>query len=144
MSEKLANVFDVEHHDVVLSDQESTQVVVPANTENAEDSDMDFARSNYYEIIDQSKAAINTAMRIAAESENPRAIEVLSGLLKNAADINRQLVQMNKDRQDVKIAKNAAKTAPSSGSTQQLTQHNNIIMTGSLQDITKLLKDQQI
>ena len=141
MSEKLANVFDVEHHDVVLSDQESTQVVVPANTENAEDSDMDFARSNYYEIIDQSKAAINTAMRIAAESENPRAIEVLSGLLKNAADINRQLVQMNKDRQDVKIAKNAAKTAPASGSAPQIQSTNTVVFTGTAADITKLLNN---
>jgi hypothetical protein len=138
MSETLAKVFDVDHEVV-----NATQVVVPEESENSEDSDFDYAKANYYELIEQGKAAVNTAMRIASESENPRAIEVLSGLLKNMADVNKQLVMMNKDRQDVKIAKNMAKTKSTSTVPQIGQQTNNIIMTGSLKDVTKLLKEQE-
>lgn len=139
MSEKLANVFDVEHHEIV----EQNQTVVPAASENAEDADFENARSNYYEILDQSKATINTAMRIAAESENPRAIEVLANLLKTTADINKQLVQLSKDRQDVKIAKRTAKTEATSGSVPQIQSQNTIVFSGSSKDLQKLLADKE-
>ena len=134
---KLAEVFDVEHHEIV----ETNQTVVPAESENSEDEDFNSARSNYYELIDQSKATINTAMRIAAESENPRAIEVLANLLKTTADINKQLVQLSKDRQDVKIAKKTAKTGSASESVPQIQSQNTIVFSGSSKDLQKLLSE---
>lgn len=134
MSEKLANELDIEHVPMELDIQ---QTVIPGG--EPEDVDFDAARGNYYELIDQGKAAINTAMHVAAETQNPRALEVLSGLLKNMADINKQLVMMSKDRADVKSAKKQVKSAdiPQVGH-----QTNNIIMSGSLRDITRLLKEQ--
>lgn len=134
MSEKLANVFDVPHEEVNL---DISQTVIPAG--EPEDVDFEIARGNYHEILDQGKAAINTAMRIAAETENPRAIEVLSGLLKNMADVNKQLVQMSKDRQDVKVAKKQNSLPNGGVNTPQIQSQNTVVFTGTSADLSKLL-----
>ncbi len=105
-----------------------------------EDVDGDYTRKNQIELIEISKAAVNTAMRIASQSESPRAIETLAGMLKTASELNRQLVQQSKDRVEVKQAKKGISNQPQIG--QQT--NNNIIMTGSLKDITKMLKDPNI
>jgi hypothetical protein len=105
-----------------------------------EDVDADYTRKNQIELIEISKAAVNTAMRIASQSESPRAIETLAGMLKTASELNRQLVQQSKDRVEVKQAKKGVGGNVPIG--QQTT--NNIIMTGSLRDITKMLKDPSI
>ena len=139
MTDPLSNVFGTEPHEITM---ELDPLVVPKESESPEDADYDFARSNYYELINQGRAAVNTAMHIAAETQNPRAIEVLSGLMKNMADVNKQLVQLAKDKADVKAAKKELKTLPQQA--QIGTQTNNIIMTGSLKDVTRLIKDQNL
>lgn len=136
MSDSLSNIFDVEP---VIT--ETVPTVIPNGNE---DTDFDVARANYFELIDASKAAVNTAIRIAAESENPRAIEVLSGLLKNAADINRQLIMLSKDRQEVKIAKIAAKsvnTNQGQNTQPQITSQNTIVFSGTSADLSRLLNE---
>jgi hypothetical protein len=130
--EKIAEVFDMTPHT-----EEISQVVVPTAEENAEDTDFEYARQNYYELISQGQAAMNTAMRIAAESENPRAIEVLSGLLKNMADVNRQLIQMSKDKADVKTAKGTKTGQP----IQQIGSVQNAVFVGNSADLNKMLAE---
>ena len=70
MSQTLANTFNVEHHEIVSA---SKELPIVAETPEQEDGDFDVAREIQHELLDQGRAAINTAMRIAAESENPRA-----------------------------------------------------------------------
>ena len=101
--ETLDNVFNVNTAPVPAKQEVNLPVV--AEEKDTVDTDFDIARNNYLEILEQGKAAINTAMLVASQSENPRAIEVLSGLLKNMADINKQLVQMSKDKNDAKGVK---------------------------------------
>lgn len=130
MSEKLAEVLDIEH---VPTELDITQTVIPAG--EPEDVDFESARANTYELIDQFKASINTAMHVAAETQNPRALEVLGNLLKSAADVNKQLVQMSKDKADVKAAKKQITNPqqPQIGTVQQA------VFVGSSADLTKLL-----
>lgn len=113
------------------------EVVIEGN-KDSEDADFDYARGNYYEIIEQGKAAIQTSMHIAAETQNPRAIEVLSGLLKNMADVNKQLVQMSKDKQDVKLSK---QQASGKGSVQPIGTQQNITFVGTSADLNKIIAD---
>ena len=105
----------------------------------SEDVDFQYARNNYIEIIETSKAAMTTAVRVAAESENPRAIEVLGNLLKVAADINRQMVQMSKDKEDIKTVK--ANRGKKSGEAPQINSTNTVVFTGTSADLAKLLKE---
>ena len=119
--------------------------VVPAMTtevmtipgQDTEDEDFAAARSNCYELVDMTKAALNTAILVANESQNPRALEVLGQLLKTSSEINRQLIQMNKDKIDVKAAKQALKM-PTPGVQPQIGQQN--VFIGTSNDMQQLLK----
>jgi hypothetical protein len=126
-------------------------VPIEVNTDNPvvmqqgdpEDVDLDYARGNMYELLEKSKAALNTAIKVAAESENPRAIEVLSNLMKNMSDMNRTLLGMTKDREDTKSVK-AQRKAPSQPSAQQMPQINSqqtVVFTGTSADLAKLLAE---
>jgi hypothetical protein len=132
MTDRISEILDIEPHDVTLEVEKTDVAVV---TENVEDDDFVAARANYYEIIDQGRAAVNTAMMIAAETQNPRAIEVLSGLLKNMADINRQLINISKDRADVKTAKGTKSQQP----LQQIGTLQQAVFVGNSAELAKLL-----
>jgi len=135
---KIAEIFNMTPHETEVIEASS---IVPAQPISAqvEDDDFDFARKNQYELINQGKAAVNTAMRIAAESENPRAIEVLATLFKEVSGMNKQLVTLNKDLADVKVAK----TGKGNGNApaQQIGTQQNILFTGNGSDLNKLLAE---
>jgi hypothetical protein len=135
---KLDEVFDIDPHDIQTT---SCQTVIPPESDSTEDQDFSVARANYFEIIDATKAAINTAVRVAAESENPRAIEVLSGLLKTAADINKQLIQLNKDKAEVKVTKKQASGQLQSSMQPQIGTVQQAVFVGSSADLNKMLSD---
>jgi len=139
MASDIHEVFDIDPPSVPTT--LDVKDVVIEDSKDAEDADFDYARGNYYEIIEQGKAGITTAMMIAAETQNPRAIEVLSGLLKNMADVNKQLVQMSKDKQDVKISKAQAtgKVAPVPSGAGGTTQ--NVTFIGTSADLNRLLAE---
>jgi hypothetical protein len=125
-------------------------VPIEVNTDNPvvmqqgdpEDVDLDYARGNMYELLEKSKAALNTAIKVAAESENPRAIEVLSNLMKNMSDMNRTLLGMTKDREDTKSVK-AQRKAPQSSAQQmpQINSQQTVVFTGTSADLAKLLAE---
>ena len=130
MTKQLEQIFDVAPVEVVHPDQ-TTTVVIP---EGEVDTDHEYARSVNYEILSKGSEALDIAMRIARESENPRAIEVMSGLMKNLSDISKNLVVLNKDKAEAKSAK-GGKLQPA---TQIGTQ--NVVFAGSSSDLNKLLK----
>ena len=134
----LHEVFDIVPSEDSTIDIPKTEIIPVSET--AEDDDFNAARDNTYELIDISKAALTTAMLIASETQNPRAIEVLSGLLKTSAEINRQLVQMSKDKQEVKVtrAQVTGKALPPSGAggTTQ-----NVTFIGTSADLNRLLAE---
>jgi hypothetical protein len=140
MSGKLAEMMDMEvAKSQLMPREEFLPLPEDVSEETKEDEDFAIARRNTIDILDSFNAAIQTAMVVAAESQNPRAIEVLSGLLKNAADANKQLIQLNKEKIEVKnIKKGHGQQTPQIG-TQQ-----NVIFTGSGAELNKLLKEKLI
>jgi hypothetical protein len=138
MATKISELFNMEPHEVEM--EVPTTDIVPTSdpSKPVEDVDFEHARKNQYELMDQGRAAVNTAMKIAAQSDNPRAIEVLAGLLKNVSEMNRQLVTMNKDLAETKIAKTGKGTsapAPQTIGTQ------NILFTGNGAELNKLIAE---
>ena len=138
----LSKVFDTPPFDpdiptvsaVALQKEDGYELSPLEMTGDDAEIDAVYVRKNQIELIEISKAAVNTAMRIASESEAPRAVETLAIMLKTASEMNRQLVQQHKDRADVKSAKGG--TTPSVGNTTN-------IMVGSLADVTKMLREAQ-
>jgi len=95
-------------------------------------SDYEYSRDTYYEILEKGKDALELMIEVAKESEHPRAFEVLSNMMKNMADINDKLMDLNKKNKD--ISSEEVKQI-ASGTT------NNIFF-GSTTDLQKLLKDE--
>jgi len=113
-------MFDISANDVI---QANPEMLKPIDSCEPEDADFEFCRQNYYEIIQHGQAAMIGALRVANETESPRAFEVVGGLLRQMADINKQLIMIGRDKQDVKIArKSATGVAP-----QQITQNNTAV-----------------
>ena len=134
----LSDVFDTEPHDVVVV-TEDPQLPAVVDDETVVDVDFNTARNNQYDLLTMGMASLNTAMRVASESENPRAIEVLAGMLKTVSEMNKQLVVMSKDREEVKTERVNRKSGgpvatPTIG-------HQNNLFVASSADINKLLAE---
>ena len=95
--------------------------------------DIEFSREKMKELIGQSCEAINTMMALAAESEHPRAFEVLSNMIKDASQMSKDLVALQKTRKEITQEKNA----PANNTT------NNAIFVGSTTELQRFIKGQK-
>jgi alpha-L-fucosidase len=71
-------------------------------------------------------------MEVARESEHPRAYEVLSGMIKNVADVNDKLMDLNKKNKDINKSDVPA--------LDNATTNNNVFI-GSTTDLQRMLQD---
>jgi DNA-binding PadR family transcriptional regulator len=98
------------------------------------ESDYDYSRKTYYELIEKGKESLELMIEVARESEHPRAFEVLSGMVKNISDVNDRLMDLNKKNKDIlKVEKEESR---------QIT--NNNVFVGSAADLQRMLKDEAI
>jgi hypothetical protein len=95
--------------------------------------DYEYARDGIKSLIDTSKAAIEKMYELAADSESPRAFEVLNAMIKSTAEMNEQLLDILKKKFSiVPQTANADRGAPSVT--------NNAIFVGTTTDLQKLIK----
>lgn len=99
-------------------------------TEDNKDNDFEFARRNYYDLLVKGSEALEEMMEVARATEHPRAFEVLSGMMKNVADINGNLIDLHKKKSD--MTKNEQPALPN-----QTT--NNNVFVGSTTDLQRML-----
>lgn len=129
----LSDVFDMIPVEVILPAGKSITVVEPGD----ENADHLYARAKHYELAERGSEALDIAMKIAKETENPRAIEVLSGLIKSLSDVNKALLNLNKDKYEA----SSAKHTPGHTSVGQAVQTQNIIFAGNSRDLNKMIAD---
>ena len=96
--------------------------------------DYRYARAQLYDIVEKMQESLNDAMDVAHESQHPRAFEVVFNGAKNAADVVDKITDLHKkmkdlEAEDVKV--------------QQTNTQNNIYMSGSTNDLIKMLKESQ-
>jgi hypothetical protein len=136
IDEKLSEVFDVEpisesKMEIVTKEGE---VNLPKN--EMLDYDYEQTRENLYALLKDGKTALDAALSVARQSEHPRAFEVVSGLMKDLADINGKLLDLHKKKQTIETPKNQPGQVP-----QQSNTANNAIFVGSTADLSKMLDD---
>jgi len=95
-----------------------------------EDSDYQYARENLYEIITKSKVALEGIMKVATEGDSPRAYEVVTQMLKTMSEINKDLIDLEK------IKNEANKTTIKSTT-------NNSFFIGSTSDLQDLINPER-
>ena len=115
------------------------ELVVPKKTELAElkpvddkvDRDYDYARTNFYNIIETGTEALEQMLDVAKASEHPRAYEVVSTIMKTLVDANKDLVSMSAKKQESEEDKGPSEKAMT----------NNNLFVGSTAELQQLLKD---
>jgi hypothetical protein len=98
MNNKLSEALNTEPIEInPIIEVQSTEVISPNQVED----DANFARSNIRDLIAKGNTAMDQLLAVAKESEHPRAYEVAAGLIKNLADMNKDLLELQKKRKDL-------------------------------------------
>ena len=130
LNANLSEIFDVEPMKEVSKEEILPAVIEYADPVNA---DADFARENIRELVTQGNQAVNELMLIARDGQHPRAFEVLSGLMKNLADMNKDLLEIQKRKKDL---------TPKAESQNNLN-IDKAVFVGSTAELVKMLKNQK-
>lgn len=91
--------------------------------------DYEYSRETLFDLINKGRDALEDMIQVARESEHPRAFEVLSGLIKNVADVNDKLMDLNKKHKDINTKEKPA----------EHTNTTNNLFVGSTVDLQKML-----
>jgi hypothetical protein len=103
MNEKLSEIFDVDP--IILGTQTDLLPVSEIVTEiNPVESDTEFARTNIKELIRKGTSAVDEILQVAKHSEHPRAYEVAGALIKSMADLNKDLLELQKRKKELQIS----------------------------------------
>lgn len=92
--------------------------------------DYEYSRETYYNLLAKGQESLELMIEVARESEHPRAFEVLSGMMKNMADINDKLMDLNKKNKDIN-----KKDEP-----KQVGNTTNNLFVGTTTDLQRLIK----
>jgi archaellum component FlaC len=74
---------------------------VPVKSEDVVETDTEYARRNIRDLIDKGSVAVDNLLQVSKESEHPRAYEVVAGLMKTMADLNKDLLELQKRKKDL-------------------------------------------
>ena len=107
----------------------SGEVLAPSD--KAIEYDCEKSRNNLHTLLQNGQDALNYAIEIAKDSENPRAFEVVGNLMKQLADINHQLL-------DIHLKKQKMTTKEPEKNTGSVT--NNAIFVGTSTDLNKMIE----
>ena len=109
-------------------EEEKTQEMVPVYYEEKESSneliegdfkdDYTSARSNLHGLLGDTNSAIRLALQVAAMSEHPRALEVVSNLIKTSADISKDILSLHKELKEKQGGNGGGGSSPSGSYTQ--------------------------
>ena len=130
LNANLSEIFDIEPIKETVQVETLPVVVEYADPINA---DAEFARDNIRELVTQGNQAVNELMLIARDGQHPRAFEVLSGLMKNLADMNKDLLEIQKRKKDL---------APKAEAQNNLN-IDKAVFVGSTAQLVKMLKNQK-
>lgn len=120
MNEEISKALGLTHIEVPAADiQEIPQV----------ESDYEYARANMIGIIEKGNSALDNIISVANMSQNPRAYEVAANLIKNMAEINKDLLDLTKKKMDISGEIGHPKTI------------NNNLFVGSTAELQKLIKN---
>ena len=87
-------------------------------------------RENLKDVIENSKLAIDGILKVASESDSPRAYEVVSQLLKTSTEANKELLDVHKQMKDLEKDESVKKVT------------NNAFFVGSTKELQDMIQKQ--
>lgn len=95
--------------------------------------DYEYVQKNLKNLIDNGNIALESALKVATESDSPRAFEVVAIMLKAMADLNNNVLDVHKK----------AKTTTALDNKTTIKQTNNSVFLGSTKDLQNLLNKER-
>ena len=129
LNDNLSEIFDIAPIDIKETPAPSLPVII--ETGDVVEDDANYARENLRALIDAGTKSVTELSSIANASEQPRAYEVLSGLMKNLADMNKDLLALQKAKREL---------APQSSQPQGGVNIDKAVFVGSTSDLVKFIK----
>jgi hypothetical protein len=126
LNENLSEIFDIEP--IEIKEQPTTELVTIQSGTDI-DVDANFARENIKQLISKGNKSFEELSTVANQSESPRAYEVLATMMKNLADMNKDLLELQKRKRDLQP--------------KETTQNLNIdkaVFVGSTAELVKMIK----
>ena len=124
LNQTLSDVLDVEP-----INYQTTEIV---EVKTLVEDDAEFARTNIRDLISKGNTAIDNLLLVANASEHPRAYEVAAGLIKNLADLNKDLLEIQKRKRDLD---------PTQSKSNSTTNIDKAVFVGSTTELVKFLKN---
>ena len=93
--------------------------------------DYELAQDHLKKLIGTGDIALESALKVATESDSPRAFEVVAILLKTMSDLNNNMLDVHKKAKDTTSSKTEVK------------QTNNSVFIGSTKDLQNLLNKER-
>lgn len=127
LNKNLSEIFDVEP---IQEQTVETLPVVIEDSVNQVDADAEFARDNMRTLITNGNKALTDLASVANQSESPRAYEVLATMMKNLAEMNKDLLELQKRKREL---------APQSETTKGVN-IDKAVFVGSTTELLKMIK----
>ena len=126
--DKMSEILDLEPIDnssnLPIQYHENKQV----DDDKQVNADLKFVRDNLYDLITNGHSAIEEMMAIADQSQHPRAYEVLSNMIRQMVETNKDLLDMHEKKKKI------------SNTQEQKSTVNNNLFVGSTKDILELIQ----
>jgi hypothetical protein len=108
LNDNLSDILDVEpiSESEIIDDEKNLPIEVSSSV--IED-DTNFARTNIKAIIEKSNTALDDILKVAKESEHPRAYEVAANFLKTVSDMNKDLLELQKTKKSLEPKSDSTK-----------------------------------
>lgn len=124
INKNLAKLFDVPDTAIIAEPKTASGGTFDNNNFQK---DYEFVQSNFKSLIGNGNLALESSLKVAMESDSPRAFEVVAILLKTMADLNNNVLDVHKKVKDT------------TASTTKVSQTNNSVFVGSTKDLQNLL-----
>jgi len=121
------------------SEEKQLELLPPKNEETSleaierhehQDQDYEYVRNNLQDIIETGSTALQGIVELAEGSDHPRAYEVVGQIMRQLAETNKDLIELQKDMKKIKDEESVKKVT------------QNAIFMGSTAELQKFLRGQ--
>lgn len=129
VEEKLEDALNI-NSEIIEAEQEILAPSIISSSNVDADEDFVKAKSNIAKLIEKGEDAVDGILQLAKESEQPRAYEVASTLIKTMVDANKELLDVHKQKKELDKEEYAGPAKAV---------QNNTVFVGSTKELQKQL-----
>ena len=134
--DSLDETFDIQPEvEVLKPTKKKKDALIISDKSEDKEKDYQTARAQLHNLVDKMQEALDGALEVAQESDHARAYEVVFQGAKHTADVVEKLADLQKKMKDLEKVEEV--------NVQQTNVQNNVYMSGTTEDIMKMLKETQ-